>query len=124
MSRSITLSSSYRELGIVLSGSKVVKKILPDPKDMRAVKEMLNFLKKRFKRNKNNVFVSNEFFALLLWENNPQKEWLFVTDSIPALHDQYINTVTKIISKKHPDFKFRFKLNTSLIDKKHSTILK
>lgn len=116
-------NEAFKGLGFKLGDGRV-KKLKPNPKDIKAVKEALKLLKKKFKRGERGVMASQIFSAVMPWEKNPQKKWLFVNDSLPTLSNPYVTTVTRIIKKKYPELKFEFKLNTTLIDKKHSTWLK
>lgn len=114
----------YKELGLIF-GSGAIKKVIPNPKDIKAIKEALKLLRKKFYRSQKGLLASNEFIAIMPWSKNDiKKEWFFVCESLPTLYDPYTKLVSKIIIKKYPDLKFDFKMNTNLIDKKNSTIFK
>jgi hypothetical protein len=90
-----------------------VRKLFPEPTSLKPTKEALKLLNKAFGRRENRIFHSTEFNAFLPWENNPEKKWYLVVDSIPVSSDKRTKVIEKVIRKKYPDYKFEIRCTVS-----------
>ncbi len=93
-------------LGIFSSEKKMIK-FSPNPKDVRPVRKSLNLLNNKFFRKGNSVFEEVAFYAFMPWEDNPDKEWVFLCTSLPLLHSNQLKKWIRIIQSKFPGFSFK-----------------
>ena len=101
------------ELGIISKYSKF-EKLKPNPKSIKPLKFLLKLLNKNFNKNESKIFYGNKFTAILPWGDNDEKEWILITDSLPALYSNKSTKIQNLMKVKYPFFQFKFSLSCSI----------
>jgi len=93
-------------LGIVDASSQL-KKVKPNPSDVKKVKNIVNILNSKFYRKKNRVFEEVIWYAFLPWKNNDSKTWYFLCSSVALPYELEVKKLEKKFRKSYPNLSFK-----------------
>lgn len=93
----------------IIPEEKKIRKFSPRAQDVRPVRKILNIFNDKFYRKENKIFAEVAFYALMPWDDNKEKKWVFLCTSLPLIHSRPIKNWIKIIQKKYPELVFEVK---------------